>query len=136
MSSPSGKHFGRCRPSGRTAIRARGARGTDAGIARGPGLLVAGVTAAIVFAIGHQLFPIKPRLVVPPPPPVQPALPPAPAQPNPGPATAAPDAAVHAAVAAADAGRVATRGVDARAASAEPPRAAVHEKEEPTAPSK
>src|SRR4051812_7942016 len=37
------------------------ARNADAGIARGPGLVVAGVTAAIVFVIGQQLFPIKPR---------------------------------------------------------------------------
>jgi len=46
------------------------ARAADAGIARGPGLAVAGVTAAVVFAIGQQLFPVRPRQEPPPPAPV------------------------------------------------------------------
>ena len=57
MSRPSGKVHPRpssCWPEGCT-------RRSDAGIARGPGLLVAAVTAAVVFAIGHHLFPIRPR---------------------------------------------------------------------------
>src|SRR5689334_17696151 len=44
------------------------ARQRDAGIARGPGLLVAAVTAAIVFVIGQQLFPVKPKQPPAPPP--------------------------------------------------------------------
>src|SRR5262245_10418330 len=46
------------RPPDRTVARARAA---DAGTARGPGLAVAAVVAAIVFAIGHSLFPVRPR---------------------------------------------------------------------------
>lgn len=63
--------------SDQTATRARQ---RDAGVARGPGLLVAAVTAAIVFVIGQQLFPVKPKQPpAPPPAPVAPTPPPAPA---------------------------------------------------------
>jgi hypothetical protein len=34
-------------------------RRSDAGIARGPGLAVAGVTAMIVFVIGLEIFPTR-----------------------------------------------------------------------------
>ena len=64
--------------SDQTATRARQ---RDAGIARGPGLLVAAVTAAIVFAIGLQVFPVKPKQPPAPPPapaPVAQTPPPAP----------------------------------------------------------
>jgi hypothetical protein len=83
------------------------ARAADAGIARGPGLAVAGVTAAIVFMIGQQLFPVRPRQEPPPPAPIVAAPPPVVAPP-------VVDAAV---AAAAEAGTAAAK--DAGAAIAE-----------------
>ena len=46
------------RPGGRASAPARR---SDSGIARAPGLVVASITAAVVFMIGHHLFPIRPR---------------------------------------------------------------------------
>lgn len=87
------------------------ARATDAGIARGPGLAVAGVTAAIVFLIGQQLFPVRSRQEPPAPAPIVVAPPPVVTPP-----------AVDATVAApAEAGTTATKVADAGAAVAEPP---------------
>src|SRR6266542_2349679 len=57
MIGPGGK-LQRSRPPGLAPTRARRA---DAGIARAPGLVVAGVTAAIVAAIGLHFFPVRPR---------------------------------------------------------------------------
>ena len=69
MSRDTDKHFDRRPLPGR-------ARATDAGIARGPGLVVAGVTAAIVFVIGWQLFPVRPRTTPTPPAPTVAVTPP------------------------------------------------------------
>ena len=88
-------------------------RAADAGIARGPGMAVAGVTAAVVFVIGQQLFPVRPRQEPPPPAPVVATPPPVVAPP-------AVDAAVAAATPpASDAGTAATKVADAGAAVAE-----------------
>jgi hypothetical protein len=87
----------------RTPRRAStGARQTDAGIARGAGLAVAGVTAAIVFVIGQQLFPVKPKQQ-PAPPPAAPTVAETPPAPPPTPAAdaAAPPPSIEAGVAAA-----------------------------------
>src|SRR5690349_13843192 len=88
------RHLGRPQPPGSASGRARA---TDAGIARGPGIVVAVVTAAIVFVIGQQLFPVKSR-----------QAPPAPTVAvNPPPVTPPPalvDAATQAATGAAEAG--------------------------------
>jgi hypothetical protein len=81
-------------------------RRTDAGIARGPGIAVAAVTAALVFVIGLQIFPA--RKAQPPAPPI-----PAPVVETPPPA---PPPAVDAV--AADAG-AATKAPDAGATSEE-----------------
>jgi hypothetical protein len=92
----------------------RPSRQRDAGIARGPGLAVAGVTAGIVFVIGLQLFPVKPR--------PQPAPPPAPpvAETPPPEATRVADAAVAVpAPPAADAGAMAAQTADAGTTAAE-----------------
>ena len=106
MSRPSGK-LHRHAPSRTVAARPRR---SDAGIARGPGLLVAAVTAAIVFVIGQQLFPLKPRQV---PPPV------ATADAGAGVATASPaEAGAAATPPAPEAGAAATPGADAGAAVA------------------
>jgi hypothetical protein len=85
------------------------ARVADAGIARGPGLAVAGVTAAVVFVIGQQLFPVRPRQEPPPPAPIVATPPPVVAPP-------VVDAAV---AAAAEAGTATKKVVDAGAAVAE-----------------
>ena len=97
------------------------ARQRDAGIARGPGLLVAAVTAAIVFAIGQQLFPVKPKQ--------PPAPPPAPA---PVAQTPPPAPVADATPPAAEAGTAAAKGADAGAAVA----AAPEKKEEAVEPEK
>src|SRR6187402_1245472 len=103
MSRPSGNWHPRG-PSGSEAARARR---TESGIARGPGLLVAAVTAAIVFVIGMQVWPVKPKQVEPPPAPA----PVAPAEP---PAAADGGLAAADAAAATDAGaRIAATGADA-----------------------
>ena len=96
------------------------ARQTDAGIARGPGLAVAGVTAAIVFVIGQQLFPVKPKQ--PPAPPAAPTVAETPpATPLP-PAMPAADAAAAVAVPpATEAGATAAKTPDASAAVAAAP---------------
>jgi len=96
-------------------------RQTDAGIARGPGLAVAGVTAAIVFVIGQQLFPVKPKQQPAPPPATPTAAETPPAPPPPPPITPAVDAAaaVVAAPPAAEAGAVAVKAPDAGAGTAE-----------------
>src|SRR4051812_8980843 len=89
MSRPEGKTQ-RSRPPGATTAPRRQ---TDGGIARGPGLLVVAVTAAIVFGIGQHLFPVKPRQPAPPPAapaPVAPTLPPS----EPGPVADAADTVV------------------------------------------
>ena len=78
------------------------ARAADAGIARGPGLAVAGVTAAIVFAIGQQLFPVRSRQEPPAPAPIVATPPPVVTPP-----------AVDASAAAAEAGTAATNVADA-----------------------
>ena len=104
--------------SDQTATRARQ---RDAGIARGPGLLVAAVTAAIVFAIGQQLFPVKPKQ--------PPAPPPAPA---PVAQTPPPAPVADATPPAAEAGTAAAKGADAGAAVA----AAPEKKEEAVEPEK
>jgi hypothetical protein len=113
--------MGRCtppEPSGRTATCART---TDAGIARGPGLAVAGVTAAIVFVIGQQLFPIRPRQPTPPAP-----IATADAQ---APTTAAPaDAGAIIAAPKVEAGVVATKTTDAGGAAADTGAAGAPEK--------
>jgi hypothetical protein len=135
MSRPSGKLHGRG-PSGPEAgapacSNARPARRSESGIARGPGLLVAAVTAGIVFVIGMQLFPIKPKEVQPP------ATPPTTAPETPPPAAAA-DAASRASAGGADAGTTAAATADAgkAVAAADAGKGAVAEKEpaEPTAP--
>ena len=90
-----------------------GPRQTDAGIARAPGLAVAAVTAGIVFLIGQQLFPVKPR---------QPALPPPPpAIAETPPAAVADAAAVVAVPPAIEASAVAAKAADAGAAVAVAP---------------
>lgn len=95
------------------------ARQTDAGIARGPGLAVAGVTAAIVFVIGQQLFPVKPKQ--PPAPPAAPTVAETPpAAPLP-PAMPAADAAAVVAPPALEAGAAAAKTPDAGAAVAAAP---------------
>jgi hypothetical protein len=88
-------------PPSRRPEAIRPGRRPDAGIARGPGIAVAGVVAAIVFAIGQQLFPIRPR---------QEPAPPAPLPTPPPPAVAPPtlDAAPAAVAPAADAGAAGT----------------------------
>lgn len=91
------------------------ARQTDAGIARAPGLLVAGVTAAIVFVIGQQLFPVKPKQPPAPPPTAAETPPPAPPPPTP----VADAASAVATPPAAEAGAVAAKTADAGAAVAE-----------------
>src|SRR5215471_12917385 len=96
-----GSQFGRGRPYGPGLNRARAPRLSDAGIARGPGLLVAFVTAAIVFGIGYQLFPVRPKQV-PPAPPAAPVT----QQPTPPPVV---DAGGIATAPAADAGSVTAR---------------------------
>ena len=106
--------------SDQTATRARQ---RDAGIARGPGLLVAAVTAAIVFAIGLQVFPVKPKQ--------PPAPPPAPVAPTPPPAPApVADAAAADAAPTADAGTAAAKAADAGAAVEKKEEAADAEKPE------
>src|SRR6478735_4763675 len=95
--------------SDQPAVRARAA---DAGIARGPGLAVAGVTAAVVFVIGQQLFPVRPKQPPAPPPatPTAAETPPTPPPPPPTPTPAADAAAaVVAAPPAAEAGAVAVK---------------------------
>jgi hypothetical protein len=107
MSRPLGKlHL-----STRSDTATTRARSPDAGIARGPGLVAAGVTAAIVFVIGHQLFPIKPR-PAPTPPPIATADAGAP-----GAMAAAVDATAAVTPPAADAGAAATNIADAGAAA-------------------
>jgi len=82
------------------------ARRPDAGIARGPGLAVAGITAAIVFVIGLQIFPT--RHSQPTPPPAPPVVQPPPPQPVPvADAATAAEAAASAAAKTPDAGTVA-----------------------------
>lgn len=106
-------------------------RQTDAGIARGPGLAVVGVTAAIVFAIGQQLFPVKPKQ-----PPAPPAVPTAaqtpPAAPVPPPMPAADAAAAVAAPPAVEAGAAAAKTADAGAAVAAAPETEKADKAEKT----
>src|SRR4051794_13605564 len=90
----------------------RCARQADAGVARGPGLLVAGVTAAIVFAVGQHLFPIKQR---------EPARPTAPAVSETAPQTpslAADAASTPQATAGSDASATTAKVIDASAAVA------------------
>ena len=106
MSRPSGN----LHPRGPSGHEAKGApRRTESGIARGPGLLVAAVTAAIVFVIGMQVWPVKPKQVEQPPAPapVAPAEPPATADGGSAAADAAgaADAGAGVAAASADAGK-------------------------------
>jgi len=119
MSRPSDKLHRR----GTSDRGSRTSRHEEAGIARGPGLLVAAVTAAIVFVIGQQLIPVKPKQVQPPvtpPPTTAPETPP----PPPPAADAAPASA-----AAGDAGAGAAPIADAG-------KAAVAEKEPTPEPAK
>ena len=92
------------------------ARQTDAGIARGPGIFVTALTAAIVFVIGQQLFPVKPKQ--------PPSAPPAPApvaETPPAPKPVVDGGAVAATTPAAEAGSVVDKSADAGAAVAEKP---------------
>jgi hypothetical protein len=109
----------RSRPDGRLPARARK---TDAGIARGAGLAVAGLTAAIVIGIGLALFPVR-RQEPQPAPPVA-----APTPPAPPPSVA--DAAAVAATPSAEAGSAAPKAADAgsRAAAADAARTAAPDK--------
>lgn len=120
-----GSHFGQVQPEGRGPIRARAPRLTDTGIGRGPGMLVAGVTAAIVFGIGYALFPVRPK----PAPTAPPAAPIAPQPPPPPPAV---DAATAPAAPVADAGAAATKVADASVGSTAP----TAESTKPAAPEK
>jgi hypothetical protein len=126
MSRPSGKLIRR-EPAAHDETRPRR---PDSGIARAPGLLVAAVTAAIVFVIGQQLFPIKPKQFQPPPPPAPTAAPETPPPTAPVPAA---DAASQANAAAGDAsaGAAATAPVTPDAG-----KAAVAEQEPPAEPTK
>jgi len=127
MSLPTGKVHPR-RSSRREDERARR---SDTGIARGPGLLVAAVTAAIVFAIGQHLFPVKPRHVVTP---ASVATQPAASDASAAAATTAPDAAAaHDAVAAAEAAAVAAAAPEKPAADEAPKPAKPSADEETTA---
>jgi hypothetical protein len=133
MSRPDDKTQ-RSRPPGATGAPRRP---PDAGIARGPGLLVVAVTAAIVFGIGQQLFPVKPKQPAAPTP-AAPA-PVAPTPPAPEPRPVADGAATVAAPPAIDAGAVAAKVADAGATGAAAPEkrdeAAASEKaEKPPAP--
>ena len=124
MSRPSDKLHRRA-TSGRAS---RPRRHPDSGIARGPGLLVAAVTAAIVFVIGQQLFPVKPKQAQPPatPPPTT-----TPETPPPPPPVPAADAATQASAATGDAGAGA-----AAASTADAGKGAVAAKEPPSEPAK
>jgi hypothetical protein len=110
MSLPQGQpHQDRpCDPAGTRARR------TDAGIARGPGILVAAVTAVIVFVIGQQLFPVKPRQ-----PPSPPPVPSPVAEPPPAPKPVVDAGAIATAPPAADAARTVEQSADAGAVVAE-----------------
>ncbi|HEY7376395.1 MAG TPA: hypothetical protein VIF57_29820 [Polyangia bacterium] len=106
MSRQGDNHFGRQQTPGPASGRMRA---TDAGMARGPGIVVALVTAAIVFVIGQRLFPVKSRQAPPPAPTV--AV-------NPPPVVPPPPAAVDGGAPAAEAGTTTTeKAVDAAAAA-------------------
>lgn len=92
------------------------ARQTDAGIARGPGIFVAAVTAVIVFAIGHQLIPVKQKQPAAPPPAPAPIAETQPPAPQPASDAAA---AVATTPPAAEAGAVGENNADAGATAAE-----------------
>src|SRR4051812_14845596 len=131
MSRPEGKTQ-RSRPPGATTAPRRQ---TDAGIARGPGLVVVAVTAAIVFGIGQQLFPVKPKQPAPPAAPAPVAPTPPPSEPGPladGAATVAAPPAIEAGVVAA---KVADSGATGTAGPEKKEEVAGSEKaERPTAP--
>ncbi len=93
--------------SGPTGKPRSHARRLDAGIARGPGVAVAVVTAAGVFVIGLQLFPA--RRLEPTPPPASPVV-----QPPPPPPAPVADAAT-----AAEAGAIAAKTPDSGTAAPE-----------------
>src|SRR5689334_7023794 len=105
MSRPGDKRLGRQKAQDRPSDRLRG---SDTGLARGPGIVVTVVTAAIVFVIGQRLFPIPARQSPPQPGPTV-AVSPAPVTPRP----AVIDAAAQAPTSGADGGTP----VDASAAA-------------------
>jgi hypothetical protein len=86
-------------------------RRPDAGIARGPGLAVAAVTAAVVFVIGLEVFPSRLHQPLAPP-----LAPPVVTPPPPAPTPVADAAAATATPPALDAGAVAVKAPDAGAA--------------------
>jgi hypothetical protein len=107
------------------------ARQTDAGIARGPGIFVAALTAVIVFVIGQQLFPVKPKQALSPPPAPAPV-----AETPPAPKPVVDAGAVATAPPAAEAGSVVEKSADAGAAVAEKSADKTDETAEPKKPEK